>query len=158
MKKLLYILMVVVLASCGTETSQVTDILGSATGHFRGNSIGDKYKKVETQVAGDNVTLKNEGIIQCEFAVDQTEVLAIYEFDQGQLYSVQADLFFPDSTTRTNFQSDLVSHYNQKYGQVNEDGGFLVWQEAGKVELTLADESMEFGQPKLSITIYNFDY
>ncbi len=41
---------------------------------------------------------------------------------------------------------------------MTENGGFFVWQEKNQVEFTLADESIEFGEPKLSLTIYNFGY
>jgi hypothetical protein len=52
-----------------------------------------------------------------------------------------------------------VIQYTTNYGEVDLDGGFLVWQNRDsdtEVEFTLADESIEFGQPKLSLTIYNF--
>ncbi len=156
MKKLVYILVAVVLVSCSEQKSAVTDVIG--TGHFRGNEIGDKREKLEKQVAADNIVNRTEASINCELTVDEIEILARYDFDQEALYSIQADMFFPDSSALNSFQEELIKHYNTKYGEVNMDGGFLVWQEEGKVEFTLADESIEFGQPKLSLTIYNFDY
>lgn len=156
MKKLVYIIVAIALVSCGEQKSTVTDVIGS--GHFRGNEIGDKREKVEKHAAVDNIVNRTEASINCELTVDDIELLARYDFDQEALYSIQADMFFPDTSEMNVFQGQLIKHYNAKYGEVNMDGGFLVWQEEGKVEFTLADESIEFGQPKLSLTIYNFDY
>ncbi|MCB9186779.1 MAG: hypothetical protein H6601_08540 [Flavobacteriales bacterium] len=156
MKKLVYIIVAIALVSCGEQKSTVTDVIGS--GHFRGNEIGDKREKVEKHAAVDNIVNRTEASINCELTVDDIELLARYDFDQEALYSIQADMFFPDTSEMNAFQGQLIKHYNAKYGEVNMDGGFLVWQEEGKVEFTLADESIEFGQPKLSLTIYNFDY
>jgi len=152
---LLLVIMLLV-ASCGEQKSVVTDVIGTA--HFRGNEIGDKREKVEKHVAADNIVNRTEASINCELTVDEIELLTRYDFDQEALYSIQADMFFPDSSALNSFENELINHYNTKYGEVNMDGGFLVWQEEGKVEFTLADESIEFGQPKLSLTIYNFDY
>ena len=156
MKNYLYILTLFLLASCGAEQSNVNQLLGES--HFRGNAIGDKREKVEKRTATDNLIDKSESTILCELTDANTETTVRYDFDGENLYSIQADIFFSDSTELSAFQKDLVLHYNTKYGEVNEDMGFLVWQEDGKVEFTLADESIEFGQPKLSLTIYNFSY
>lgn len=156
MKKLVFILVAIALVSCGEQKSAVTDVIG--TGHFRRNQIGDKREKVEKHAAADNIVNRTEASINCELTIDEIEILTRYDFDQDALYSIQADMFFPDSSDLNSFQDELIKHYNTKYGEVNMDGGFLVWQEEGKVEFTLADESIEFGQPKLSLTIYNFDY
>ena len=156
MKKLVYIIVAIVLVSCGEQKSTVTDVLG--TGHFRGHNIGDKRKPVENSLKGIESLNKTENSLNYEQLVDGVELVSRYDFDEDALYSIQADMFFPDSTELSRFQESLIEHYNTKYGKVNVDGGFLVWQEDGKVEFTLADESIEFGQPKLSLTIYNFDY
>ena len=156
MKKLVYIIAAIVLVSCGEQKSTVTDVLG--TGHFRGHNIGDKRKPVENSLKGIESLNKTENSLNYEQLVDGVELVSRYDFDEDALYSIQADMFFPDSTELSRFQESLIEHYNTKYGKVNVDGGFLVWQEDGKVEFTLADESIEFGQPKLSLTIYNFDY
>lgn len=156
MKKLVYIIVAIVLVSCGEQKSTVTDVLG--TGHFRGHNIGDKRKPVENSLKGIESLNKTENSLNYEQLIDGVELVSRYDFDEDALYSIQADMFFPDSTELSRFQESLIEHYNTKYGKVNVDGGFLVWQEDGKVEFTLADESIEFGQPKLSLTIYNFDY
>lgn len=156
MKKLVYIIAAIVLVSCGEQKSTVTDVLG--TGHFRGHNIGDKRKPVENSLKGIESLNKAENSLHYEQLIDGVELVSRYDFDEDALYSIQADMFFPDSTELSRFQESLIEHYNTKYGKVNVDGGFLVWQEDGKVEFTLADESIEFGQPKLSLTIYNFDY
>ncbi len=156
MKRLLYIFAAVAITSCGSEKSTLQDVLGN--GHFRGNTVGDNLAKVAKQSASDNIIGQDENAISCEFSISEVEILTRYDFDEGALYSIQADLFFTDSTVMNTFQNELIDHYNSKFGKVDEDGGFLVWQDAAKVELTLADESIEFGQPKLSLTIYNFDY
>jgi hypothetical protein len=146
----------VALVSCAEQQSAVTDVIG--TGHFRGHNIGDKRKHIEKGIKGIESLTQSENSLRYEQTIDGVELVAQYDFDQEALYSIQADMFFPDSTELSSFQDELINHYNTKYGDVNVDGGFLVWQEEGKVEFTLADESIEFGQPKLSLTIYNFDY
>lgn len=146
----------VILISCGSEKGQLTQVLGSA--HFRGNSIGDVREKVEKVAAKDQISDRTEEALSCELKIDEIELLVRYDFDEESLYSIQADMFFPDSSDLNSFQDELISYYNDKYGEVDLSSGFLVWQESNKVEFTLADESVEFGQPKLSLTIYNFDY
>lgn len=146
----------VTVASCGEQKSTLTDVIG--TGHFRGHNIGDKRKHIEKGIKGIESLTQSENSLRYEQTINGIELVSQYDFDQEALYSVQADMFFPDSSDLNSFQDQLINHYNTKYGAVNMDGGFLVWQEEGKVELTLADESIEFGQPKLSLTIYNFDY
>jgi hypothetical protein len=150
------LLLVLTLFSCGSDTDVLKPIVGD--GHFRGNSIGDKYKKVSNQVAADNPVSRSESAIGCELNVDGVELTVQYEFDGDALYSIQADMFFEDSTQLSKFQGLLIERYNSAYGEMSEDGGFLVWQENNRIEFTLADESIEFGQPMLSLTIYNFDY
>ena len=90
--------------------------------------------------------------------MEDVAVAVRYEFDGEVLYSIQADLFFPDSSALRGFEEGLIDRYNKSYGDMTENGGFFVWQENNQVEFTLADESIEFGQPKLSLTIYNFGY
>ena len=155
MRAILYTILITTLFACGSKTSLLNEVLGSE--HFRGTQIGEKREKVLKTVASD-ITVQDEMTVNCELKIANTDVLVRYDFDEDALYSIQADMFFPDSTELSRFQESLIEHYNTKYGKVNVDGGFLVWQEDGKVEFTLADESIEFGQPKLSLTIYNFDY
>jgi predicted RNA-binding protein len=156
MRKLLIFGLIAVLASCGSDSNSVTDLLGN--GHFRGHNIGDKRQQVENSLKGIESLSQTETSLNYEQVINGVELVSRYDFDQDALYSIQADLFFPDSSTLNSFQNQLIKHYNSQYGEVDMDSGFLVWQESGEVEFTLADESVEFGQPKLSLTIYNFDY
>ncbi|TNF24330.1 MAG: hypothetical protein EP314_07985 [Bacteroidetes bacterium] len=160
MKRVVYIVLAVLLYACGSDTDELAPILGSEKAQFRGNSIGDTYENVLKNAQRDNAVPADEGVLTCEFKVDDSELLVRYEFDQQQLYAIQADIFFADSAKLNAFENKLMERYNQQFGVVEVDGGFLVWRErtAGKeVEYAIADESIEFGQPKLSLTIYNFD-
>lgn len=157
MKKILPLFVILIVASCGTTDNNLNKIIGAEKGHFQGISIGDKYQKVSKKVAGSSVS-SEEGLIACEYEVDDVSVSVRYEFDGKELYSIQADLFFADSSSLNNFETLLSERYNNSYGEMTENGGFFVWQEKNQVEFTLADESIEFGQPKLSLTIYNFGY
>lgn len=159
MRALLPVIFVFTLLSCGSEPAVLTPVLGEKKAHFRGNSIGDRYDKVLKQAAKDNPVPTEEGVLTCEFKAEDSELLVRYEFDQDKLYAIQADIFFPDSASLSTFEETLIEQYNSTYGKVNLDGGFLVWRHRDadtEVEFTLADESIEFGQPKLSLTIYNF--
>ena len=156
MRNWIYMILAVALVSCGEQKSAVIDVIG--TGHFRGHNIGDKQNQIENSLKGIESLNRTENSLNYEQTIDGIELVSRYDFDEEALYSIQADMFFPDSSALSSFQNELIQHYNAKYGNVDMDGGFLVWQEDGKVEFTLADESIEFGQPKLSLTIYNFDY
>jgi hypothetical protein len=156
MRNWVYVILAFALVSCGEQKSTVTNVIG--TGHFRGHNIGDKQKQIENGLKGVESMSQTENALSYEQTIDGIELVSRYDFDQQALYSIQADMFFPDSSQLNSFQQELITHYNDKYGTVDLSSGFLVWQESGKVEFTLADESVEFGQPKLSLTIYNFDY
>ena len=146
-----------ILVSCGSTEDNLTGVIGSEKAHFQGVSIGDKHQKVIKKVVAEVVT-DNETGIACEFEAEAVSVAVRYEFDDQKLYSIQADLFFTDSSTLKSFEENIIARYNDSYGEMTENGGFFVWQENNQVEFTLADESIEFGQPKLSLTIYNFGY
>ncbi|MCF8276894.1 MAG: hypothetical protein K9J17_09180 [Flavobacteriales bacterium] len=161
MRALIYTIISITLFACGSETDVLTPVVGPANSHFRGNTIGDKYQQVLKNAATDHPVPTEEGVLNCEFKAGDSELTVHYEFDQEKLYSVQADMFFPDSASLNTFENKLVERYNASFGEVQLDGGFLVWKDNSsgtEVEFTLADESIEFGQPKLSLTIYNFDY
>jgi hypothetical protein len=159
MRTLLCLSLAFTLFSCGSKPDVLKPIMGEGNAHFRGISIGDNYEKVLKRTARDNPTSTEFGVLNCEFKVEESELLVRYEFDQEKLYAIQADIFFADSVSLNTFEKTLVIQYNTNYGEVDLDGGFLVWQHrhsGTEVEFALADESIEFGQPKLSLTIYNF--
>ncbi|MBI1287301.1 MAG: hypothetical protein GC178_06945 [Flavobacteriales bacterium] len=157
---ILLLLLFLLMFSCGSKTDELTPIIGPEKAQFRGNSIGDKYENVLKNAQRDNAVPSDEGVLTCEFKVDDSDLMVRYEFDQQELYAIQADIFFADTATLNSFEKNLVERYNKQFGEVEIDGGFLVWkqrQSGTEVEYALADESIEFGQPKLSLTIYNFD-
>jgi hypothetical protein len=159
MRTLFYIALAFTVFSCGSKPDVLMPIMGEGNAHFRGISIGDNYEKVLKRAAKDNPTSTEVGVLNCEFKVEESELLVRYEFDQEKLYAIQTDIFFPDSASLNMFEKTLINQYNLAYGEVDEAGGFLVWQHrhsGTEVEFALADESIEFGQPKLSLTIYNF--
>jgi hypothetical protein len=149
------------LFSCGRETDTLSPIVGNGEGDFRGNSIGDRYERVLKNAATDNPTIPEEGVISCEFKVEESELLVRYEFDDEKLYSIQADIFFADTASLSSFLTSLQERMAEQHGEMTSDAGFLVWKDKSsgtEVEYEVADESIEFGRPKLSLTIYNFDY
>lgn len=163
MKYILFGIGILLMAvGCGPETDSLQPILRSGKAHFRGNSIGNNYKNVLKNATKDGVVQKDENLILSEFRAGESEVVVGYEFDQKKLYSIQADVFFADSIKLREFQDALMIRYDNSYGKVNEEGGFLTWRNRGssgvEVEFALADESIEFGRPKISLTIYNFGY
>lgn len=161
MRTILCTIITLTLFSCGMETDSLSPIVGSGEGDFRGNSIGDRYERVLKNAASDNPTIPEEGVIACEFKVEESELLVRYEFDEEKLYSIQADIFFADTASLGTFLSELQEQMTDQHGEMTSDSGFLVWKDKSsgtEVEYTVADESIEFGRPKLSLTIYNFDY
>lgn len=157
MKRLIAYAAILLITACGSTDNGLNTIFGTEKGHFQGVSIGDKHQKVAKKIANTSVS-SEEGLISCEYEVEDVAIAVRYEFDGEVLYSIQADLFFPDSSALRGFEEELIARYNDSYGDMTENGGFFVWQENNQVEFTLADESIEFGQPKLSLTIYNFGY
>ena len=158
MKRFVQLSIILLIAGCSTNNNEsLKSIFGTGNGHFQGVSIGDKQAKVLKNVSSSIVT-NNENAITTAFEANDVSISVQYEFEVEKLYSIQADLFFPDTSALNNFESLLIDYYNDKYGELTENGGFFVWQENNQVEFTLADESIEFGQPKLSLTIYNFGY
>jgi hypothetical protein len=161
MRFLFYTIIAITLFSCGTEPAVLSPIIGSGTGDFRGSSIGDNYERVLKNAATDNPLVTEEGVISCEFQVENSNLVVRYEFDEEKLYSIQADIFFADTASLSSFFHSLEDRMTSQHGDMSSDGGFLVWKDKSsgtEVEFTLADESIEFGRPKLSLTIYNFDY
>lgn len=161
MRTILFAIITLTLFSCGMETDSLSPIVGNAEGDFRGNSIGDRYERVLKNAAADNPTIPEEGVIACEFKVEESELLVRYEFDEEKLYSIQADIFFADTASLGTFLNELQEQMTDQHGEMTSDAGFLVWKDKSsgtEVEYTVADESIEFGRPKLSLTIYNFDY
>jgi len=144
------------LMACRPDADMVEQVVGK--GHFRGLYIGDDRKKVEERTDPNIALTDNGSSYTYELSVAGTEMTVRYDLDEDALYAIQADIFFSDSAQLATFQEQLMARYDRLYGPVNEEGGFLVWQDNGKVEITLADESIEFGEPKLSLTIYNFEY
>lgn len=155
-----YLLALLILFSCNDGSDTLTPIIGNTQSHFRDVSIGDSFKKVQKRLVKDSLLLVEAGILSSELRIKEMDLLVRYEFDQDYLYAIQADIYFTDSTHLHAFEKSLIEKYNNAYGEVVEEGGFLVWQQQKsntEVEFTLADESFEFGQPKLSLTIYNLN-
>lgn len=158
MKRILQLSVILLLGACSSHQDESLEaVFGSENEHFQGVSIGDKHVNVVKKVAG-TITTDNESGIASAFDVNDVSVTVQYEFENEKLYSIQADLFFPDTAALNSFEQSLIGFYDQEFGEMTENGGFFVWHENNQVEFTLADESIEFGQPKLSLTIYNFDY
>ena len=158
MKRILQLSVVLLTAGCSANDNEtLSAVLGTGNGHFQSVSIGDKHAKVLRNVAATVITVNEDGVTTA-FEKQDVSVSVQYEFEDEKLYSIQADLFFPDAAVMNNFEQLLITRYNNKYGALSENGGFFVWQENNQVAFTLADESIEFGQPKISLTIYNFDY
>ncbi|MGB0367788.1 MAG: hypothetical protein ACPGD8_00175 [Flavobacteriales bacterium] len=158
MRFLLLLSIAIFLAGCSAPKSDlIQTVIGSENAHFRGVSIGDKKQKVLKKTAANLVT-DNEAGVATAFDANGVSVTVQYEFEDLQLYSIQADLFFADTSALNTFEHSLIEQYNSKYGELTEKGGFFVWRENNQIEFNLADESIEFGQPKLSLTIYNFSF
>jgi hypothetical protein len=158
MKRILQLSVVFLTAGCSSNDNEtLRAVFGTGNEHFQSVSIGDKHANVLRNVAATVITNNEDGVTTA-FEKQDVSVSVQYEFEDEELYSIQADLFFPDTAVMNKFEQLLINRYNNKYGALSENGGFFVWQENNQVEFTLADESIEFGQPKISLTIYNFDY
>ena len=162
MKRSLFYLLTLTLAiGCGTKTDVLEPVIGDKTAHFRGNSIGDLFDSVSDNLHVEDAIVE-ESSISFEQSVDNIELGVKYDFDENRLYSIQADLFFSEEPDLAVFEQSLVERYTQLYGESEVSAGFKIWNQQVNdsliIEYMLADESIEFGQPKLSLTIYNFEY
>lgn len=153
--------MILALLGCASEEDVLIDVVGHQGSHFRGSDIGDAYETVHGRLLEDGLQTEESDELTAVHRKGGMEMTTRYEFDAGELFAIQADIFFADSARLNHFRQALTSRYNATYGEVTEEAGFLVWQQLHSknedVEITVADESFEFGQPKLSITIYNFE-
>ncbi len=102
MRRILGLLVILLVVSCGSTESSLDSVFGTEQGHFQGVSIGDEYRKVSKNVAGTTV-LKDEGLIACEYEVADASVAVRYVFDGTELYSIQAELFFLDTSALKSF-------------------------------------------------------
>jgi len=160
-QSLTYLLVLVLAVGCQTDTDVLKPILGDETAHFQGNSIGDQFESVKGKLTVDNALIEANSIFY-EQPLDDMELGVNYDFDENRLYSIQVDLFFAEEPSLALFEKSLSERYTGAYGKSEMSAGFKIWNQqmndSLKIEYMLADESIEFGQPKLSLTIYNFEY
>lgn len=146
--------------SCNSGSDVTTAIVGS-TGHFNGNSIGNTKEMIMSNLSALEIQEEGKSIVTDQ-SLDGLELVTRYDFDQNVLISIQADMFFFEEASLKIFEQQLGDRYTKRMGESEEESGFKIWKlqanDTLNIEFTLADESIEFGQPKLSLTIYNFDY
>jgi len=162
LKKLIsYLVVLVILPGCSQEALTAESVMGIRN-QFRGIGIGDELRKVLTELDCDEVSPQNPNRIEgvADFGHGATMQVSL-ELEQKALVAIQADIFLPDQAETLRLMDDLSVLLSSRYGEKTTRGDFSLWlDQAGKenpTEFALADESAEYGTPKLSITIYNFE-
>jgi hypothetical protein len=150
--------------SCSTSNVEevkeplLAEIIIGADGHFRGRSIGDA---LDAAVTTDREFLFKRTRDELNYSIpfsptDSAHYDVAYVFDQFGLFEIQVDVYSnTDKETKllyTQFKSLLID----RYGSPIEKEGSAFWsrKEGEKhLEITLRDESEDYGKPFLSLNI-----
>ena len=160
-KKSILSLLLIALSSCEKTHITAESIMGFRD-QFRGISIGDDLEQVLTELDCAEITPYSNNNIGGFSELDKNASLDIsLELEEEILVAIQADVYLPDQAEAIRLMDDLGNLLSSRYGEREVRSGFQVWLDrAGKIQATefaLADETLESGSPKLSITIYNFE-
>lgn len=158
-RKLSYLLILLAFIGCGGNELTSEDVIGTS-GHFHGAVMGDDLETtrqhLEPFLMNDNSVLT--GIL--EKGPDRSVVYRL-EFSNEELAAIQLDIFTKDEAEKLRLTDDIIHTLNKRFGQSLSRSGFYLWQDTfsphRSVEYAFADESAEYGIPKLSLTIYTFD-
>ena len=158
-RKLSYLLLLLACASCGGSELTSEDVIGTS-GHFHGAVMGDDIEltrqHLEPFLVNDNSVLI--GIL--EKGPDRSVNYRL-EFSNEELVAIQLDIFTRDEAEKLRLTDDIMQTLNKRLGGSIARSGFHLWQDTfspqRSVEYAFADESAEYGIPKLSLTIYTFD-
>lgn len=129
---------------------------------FRGISIGDNLEEVLTELDCAEVTPYSNDRIGGVNELGKNSTLEIsLELEEELLVAIQADVFLADQAESIRLMDDISELLTSRYGPGTNRSDFKVWlDQAGKIqptEFAVTDESLASGEPKLSITIYNFE-
>ena len=169
MKKITYIALLV-FCSCGTNTNNndypqgLIDVLDTNhLGDIHGTSIGDDIEYVMKKMKPHIVSeMPDELTARIPLSIKDSTFYDInYDFKNGELYSIDLDIFPKDFSDCNLLYNEFKKYYNRAYGEGIEDEGYIVWYTETKsgddIEISLIDESYSNYKPYLAVTFYQED-
>jgi hypothetical protein len=169
LKKITYIALLV-FCSCGTNTNNndypqgLIDVLDTNhLGDIHGTSIGDDIEYVMKKMKPHIVSeMPDELTARIPLSIKDSTFYDInYDFKNGELYSIDLDIFPKDFSDCNLLYNEFKKYYNRAYGEGIEDEGYIVWYTETKsgddIEISLIDESYSNYKPYLAVTFYQED-
>jgi len=169
LKKITYIALLV-FYSCGTNTNNndypqgLIDVLDTNhPGDIHGTSIGDDIEYVMKKMKPHIVSeMPDELTARIPLSIKDSTFYDInYDFKNGELYSIDLDIFPKDFSDCNLLYNEFKKYYNRVYGEGIEDEGYIVWYTETKsgddIEISLIDESYSNYKPYLAVTFYQED-
>ncbi len=143
-----------------TEEQYFNTIIKTEQGHFRGVEIGDSLATVKA-VDPDYLVFESEEELEYQIPLveeDSSFFDINYSFDEFGLFEIQVDIYLSNPDETTLMFERFKTYFNKKYGESMMSAGYTTWltQSAQKnnVEVSLIDESTDFGYNLLSITFF----
>ena len=173
LKKVAYLLSMICLHSC-TESQVkspqqnaqnpdpvVNSLWGDGTGLFRGVNLAMSVSEVKASQKKQIPEEEEEDYLSYGFAYSDTlEGSYYFSFENG-LEEIGIDIYREKNHDCKWLYGLLKIYLNTRFGSPSDENNLLVWHadKQGKegAEITLADESAEYGYGKLTITIFPFE-
>ncbi len=135
-------------------------IIKSDKGLFRGADIGMGLKEIKGIENDQKPDEEAENYLSYSFGFkDSLQGNIYYNFEKG-LDEIGVDIFREKSKDCDWLFIDFKNYFTKKYGPPKIDNQLLIWyvKDQGKegAEISLADESRDYGYGKLTITIFPF--
>jgi hypothetical protein len=140
--------------------SVVCRIFGADTGLFRGVSLGMTLPQVKALEKGKKPDEEEVDYLSYSFGFKDTiQGNYYFNFEEG-LDEIGVDIFREKQKECNWLFSRLKNYFSQKYGPARSENQLLIWhvKNQGKegAEVTLIDESLDYGYGKLTVTIFPF--
>jgi len=105
---------------------------------------------------------EDEGYLYYRIGIGENNSLATtYSFSQSGLYEIQLEVYLNDLPDASDLNTVFLDSFREKYGEPEEKNGSLIWvletENSKEIEVTIIDESKQYGYGKLSVSFYDFD-
>jgi hypothetical protein len=135
-------------------------IVRTEKGLFRGLNIGMGIAEVRGMENDQKPDDEAENYLSYSFAFNDTlQGNIYYNFEDG-LDEIGVDIFREKKKECDWLFSDFKNYFTKRYGAPKEENLLLIWyvKDQGKegAEITLSDESKDYGYGKLTLTIFPF--
>lgn len=167
MRQVGFLLVIVLLASCGEETNadhpserNYNDpsflLFMDSTEHIMGVSLGDTVRKYATNdgaiVDGDLVEWTSPFIVP-----DTTDRRIRCRYGDAGLYDIQIDITAESDWRAALYFQDIRKHYNAVFGTDKADDTYITWTfpwDNNTVEVSLVDQSPDHAGGRVSISYF----